>query len=356
MPAFLIPIILEAASSILEALGIVSTILTVVNAIKNALAPGGVPLDLATTEIQVATIYADVQSPTIGLALIAARLSVAEAAILAAIANTQQAGVAVTLPAPPAGYGGLSGSATALAVWDFVDSVTGHTMLQDVSIMTNVAEFISQQTMLEAVGVGYFWLLGVAEEYDTLGRPTTFPTPLVANILPADTVGTWLTREVPSITWSAGFYGGDLWGGNDPSGHWSWICKIDPLRFAQYKLLNAGSLAKLGPPVWPGSAFATLGSPVALSSGLTITTPMDGVIVNLSSVPTVRGFYEFDDLRSYRNVGALTFLSDAGEAEYPQGLGFTSAMYSPKSMKRAAAVKVRTAGGVVGTVTPWLSS
>jgi hypothetical protein len=37
-----------------------------------------------------------------------------------------------------------------------------------------------------------------------------------------------------------------------------------------------------------------------------------------------------------------------------QPLGFTSAIYVPKTMAQAAAVKVMTPGGTVGTVTPWL--
>jgi hypothetical protein len=81
---------------------------------------------------------------------------------------------------------------------------------------------------------------------------------------------------------------------------------------------------------------------------------MDGVIVSLTSVPTVRGFYAFDGLLSYRNIGALTFVDDNSDAEYPQTLGFTEAVYLPKAMAHAGAVKIRTVGGIVGTVTPFV--
>jgi len=107
------------------------------------------------------------------------------------------------------------------------------------------------------------------------------------------------------------------------------------------------------PPVWPGLAKATLGTPVALATGVTIAEAMDGVIVNIASAPTKQGYFTFDDVRSWRNIGAVSFYSDTGAQEYPQGLGFESALYCPKVMVRAAGVKVRCASGVTGTVTPW---
>jgi hypothetical protein len=107
------------------------------------------------------------------------------------------------------------------------------------------------------------------------------------------------------------------------------------------------------PPVWPGLAQATLGTPVALATGVTITEAMDGVIVNITGAPTKQGYFTYDDTKSWRNTGSLSFFNDIGAQEYQQYLGFETAIYCPKVMVRAAGVKLHCASGVTGTVTPW---
>lgn len=108
------------------------------------------------------------------------------------------------------------------------------------------------------------------------------------------------------------------------------------------------------PPVWPGLDLVTLGTPVALDSGVTITEPMDGVLISITGTePDYTHFYTYDDLRAWRNVGALVFLSDDGQAEGFQPIGFVSAVYCPRSMKQASAVKLKCGHGLTGTVTPW---
>jgi hypothetical protein len=108
------------------------------------------------------------------------------------------------------------------------------------------------------------------------------------------------------------------------------------------------------PPVWPGLDKVTLGTAVALAPGLTITEPMDGVLISITGTePSFTHWFTYDDLRAYRNVGALVFLTDDGQAENFQPIGFVSAVYCPRSIKRAGAVKVMTGHGLTGTVTPW---
>ena len=106
-------------------------------------------------------------------------------------------------------------------------------------------------------------------------------------------------------------------------------------------------------PVWPGLAAVTLGTSVALTPLLTLTTPMDGVIVHVTSAPAGQSTYDYDGLTEYRYIGSLAFLNDDGEAEAYQQLGFADAIYSVRTFHRAAAVKLRTYDGIVGTVTPW---
>ena len=110
------------------------------------------------------------------------------------------------------------------------------------------------------------------------------------------------------------------------------------------------------PPVWPGLANVTLGEPVALAQGVTITTPMDGVVVSITGASSGTMWFTYDDLRSWRNVGALTFLDEEGHAEGYQALGFTSEVYVPRRLKQASGVKVMGGRGVSGTITPWLEN
>ena len=107
-------------------------------------------------------------------------------------------------------------------------------------------------------------------------------------------------------------------------------------------------------PVWPGISAVTLGTPEAIAPMLTITTPCHGVIVTLTAEPSKSSFFSFDGVNSYRNLGALSFTSDDGQQEISQSLGFTTAVYTPKSMALAAGLKLRSVGGVAGTVTPWV--
>jgi hypothetical protein len=83
---------------------------------------------------------------------------------------------------------------------------------------------------------------------------------------------------------------------------------------------------------------------------------MDGVIIAITDEPAKAGWFTFDDVRSYRNLGAISFVSDNGDQEPPQNLGFTQEVYVPRTMVQASGVKVRAVGGVEGTVTPWVRS
>ena len=80
---------------------------------------------------------------------------------------------------------------------------------------------------------------------------------------------------------------------------------------------------------------------------------MDGVIVQVDTVPDSTSFFNFDGNPSYRYLGALAFYDNDGEYEAPQNLGFKFAVYCPKAMSLADGVSVRVKDGVTGTMTPW---
>ena len=134
-----------------------------------------------------------------------------------------------------------------------------------------------------------------------------------------------------------------------------WLCHIPGwlLPVASGRIYSA-LINRTTPPVWPGGGFATLGEPVALDRTLTITAPMDGVIVNLTTLPPRLGSYDFGDVRSYVNAGRIAFVDDNGSAEWPLPFSFPQHVVSPRNMVRASAAYISTASGVVGTVTPWV--
>ncbi len=175
----------------------------------------------------------------------------------------------------------------------------------------------------------------------------------LAQLLAGDTVGSWLNRistvgDVFTLQ-SSGFWTSDT----RFTGYGYWLCTISDADLVAIKR-NLGLLAtRQSPPVWPGLSNVTLAASHALATGLTITAPMDGVIVAITAVPPGTGLYDFDGTVSYTFVGALSFVSDNGDQEFPQSIGFQSAVYSPREMWRATGVKVRAKAGVVGTVTPW---
>jgi hypothetical protein len=126
----------------------------------------------------------------------------------------------------------------------------------------------------------------------------------------------------------------------------------------QFDILKSQVLGGLIPPsvspVWPGLSKVTLGTAVALSDGLSVVGPMDGVIISLSSVPYPQSYYAFGSFKSYTKVGAITFVDDNGQAEFAQSMGMDSGIIVPKTMGQAASVSVRLLSGVVGTIQPWV--
>jgi len=202
-----------------------------------------------------------------------------------------------------------------------------------------------------------------------LTDPTDYYLPAdpdFSNVEAGDTLLSFLQREYPTITWVAipvpnlvdAHRLGFLCTG---AGFSVWIGPTFTLPELQAShadvAISEGFLADTNtPPVWPGIDGVTLGTPVALSEGLTITTPMDGVLIAISAVDQYKTWFTYHNIKAYRHVGSLAFFSDNGELEEYQLVAFEEGVYTCRYMKRAAGVKIRTAGGTVGTVTPWLIS
>lgn len=112
----------------------------------------------------------------------------------------------------------------------------------------------------------------------------------------------------------------------------------------------------VGPPVWPGLAGVTLGDAAQLVDQTYLVEDMQGVIVSITTPPTRTGLRQIGGALYDYGVGELAFETDNGDLEPWQYLGFRSAIFTPKTMARAAGVRFRVLAGAAGTVTPWTSS
>lgn len=137
--------------------------------------------------------------------------------------------------------------------------------------------------------------------------------------------------------------------------------KVDSLQNTDLTAVNA-SLARIEaaiaalatpPPIWPGQANVTLGTAVPLSADLRIVGPLDGVIIQLATVPQKLSNFPMGDATYSYRLGFVAFEADAGWLEPWQYLGFDSALYCPRQMRQAAAVRIRYLGNAEGTAQPW---
>lgn len=271
------------------------------------------------------------------------------------IALCQQAALPVRLPAtPPPGYGGASTSAIAQEVWSYV--IPGDTF--NVGSLQHFAGFLAQGLGVNAVlplrDSLFFGIEGDLEDAQADIPDGAVPNGDPSTILPTDDLPTWLNRESGYVGWSVG-------AGHShfsvvtpfPGPPNQFICLLSEPEFEQLKATIVGK-STLVAPVWPGLAHVTLGVAVPISSSFTVPGPMDGVIVSIASVPSRFGRFNFGSQFKYLNQGSLAFVSDDGQAEEPQTLGFTSAVYVPRAMVQAASCGVRSPNGATGTVTPWV--
>lgn len=195
--------------------------------------------------------------------------------------------------------------------------------------------------------------------YQTDPNPTIdYPQPSYLDIQADDTVVSWLNRTDASDggTWlrdpSNGF-AYRLANGNEQFG--SIYCTLTDadLQAIRAGYGNTAASASNVAPVWPGIANVTLGAPVAISSHVEIDAPMDGVIIALTSVPSGKSTVDYGDVTATLKIAYLIFGNDDGEYEFPQVVAFDAGFYCPKTMVRAAHLRLNALPAVAGTITPW---
>jgi hypothetical protein len=343
--------ILNRLSQVLTLLGVIQGSTT-----KAAQENVAFSIDTSTSIIRSVVDWSDVSPGPLKTALIAieADMATMSATLLAAIADVQQAVDPVVLPTtPPTGYGGGGGGSTAADIWAYPDPSSGSAaidMLHDAGWLSRNMG-IAQVALPSAVN-GHWWIGGTWWSQNSPDNPNTnLPELDYSTIASTDaTAVDWLNRVYSSWGTFSSFNGFAVIQFPDTD-FYAMLNLTQP----QFILLRDGSTTTVAglPPVWPGVADTVISDSQPLSTGLTITRPMDGCIIVLDSVPDKASWFQFDDVKSYRNLGALSFFNDDSDQEFPQPLGFSDMLYTPKQMVRAAGVKVRTVGGVEGRIWTW---
>jgi hypothetical protein len=274
--------------------------------------------------------------------------------LLAAIADVQQAVDPVVLPTtPPTGYGGGGGGSTAADIWAYTDPSSGNAAIE----LLHDAGWLAinmglAQSALPSARNGHWWIGGVWDSQNSPDGPeTNLPNLDYSTILSSDTdVADWLNR-VYSIWGTFALVNGFATIQFPGSDFYAYV----NLTQTQFLALRDGSTTTIAglPPVWPGVANTVISDSQPLTTGMTITRPMDGCIIVLDSVPEKVSWFQFDDVKSYRNLGSLSFFNDDSDQEHAQSIGFSDMLFTPKTMVRAAGVKVRTVGGVEGRIWTW---
>lgn len=347
--------VLLLLQKIISALSTVLSLVGIIQGNTTHAAQENVPF---TLETDVAIVKSDVTDPSIGLAKIVsnqaallAAIGIAQTDILTAIANLTNGTTPVSLPpSPPSGYGG----AAAADVWNYIIPETSDEAHYDLgSIFQNT---VARE---KAFGVQLIWspFFAMSATWADWWIETTssYPHPAfdVSAISPTDTLAGFLLSQNPGHMWNL-LPEGSHYQALYTSTHGSVAlitCLVDLDRFAEMKASPAASGAM--PPIWPGLTGVTLGSPVALSTALTVTGPLAGVIIHVSSFAPRMAYGTVGALQGLRFAGAATFTDDNGQAERAVGLSFVDEVLMPRTMEVAATCEIRADASVVGTATPF---
>lgn len=307
-------------------------------------------------ENEVLAIGENLSSGTYGLAVIAAGISALQTSV-DSLGSPQQATSPVILPATTPAGAWPTDAGAASSVWGTAAEFSPPTMYDLVNNMGRAILAVAEAGNWGPYSSPYFSTVGWDETTGPDASSLTFPAPSADAILSTDTLTTWLTRELPTWTVAPGYWGSDAIAvyGDPGSGPLIHTCTLDDRTFSILQATLFPATLDVAP-VFPGIAKVTLGTPVPIDATFTVPGPMDGVLVTLTSVPSKQGQFAFGATVSYRNVGAISFVDDNGDSEYPQTLGFAQAVYCPKAMLQAASLVGRASAGVTGTVTPWVAT
>jgi len=245
---------------------------------------------------------------------------------------------------------------TTSAVWDQLVYPTYPIRMQDVMrFLEQLEDVWFNSGALDLWEAPYFLLsIGVTPGTAPPAMPIRTPIWDISQVEAGDTLLSFVARLNTYVTWSYHTGPGDHVSGqyNDGAGSiWTFTTKLDE---AAFQLLKSAYLhIDIAAPVWPGLGNVTLGTPVALTNGVTVSGPLNGVLLAITSGYQNLPGFPFGTAESYKHLGAVTFVSDNGQYEYAQSFGFTDTLVLPKTMAVAQSAVVRTIPGLTGTVTPF---
>jgi len=181
--------------------------------------------------------------------------------------------------------------------------------------------------------------------------PGGVPTPDYAAILADDTRLSWLQRTDLAHYWIAHPTTGEpvgTAGEDDPLSGGFYFCTISEEEFNRYK-----KNAYATPPIWPGIEAVTLGTTVPCAESTVLEIPMDGILWLTTSYPPARARWGAAPYYSVYHTGRLAFITDNGDLEPFQYMGWQNAIFVPQTMGRAAGVVVFLEANIEGAITPW---
>lgn len=257
-----------------------------------------------------------------------------------------------TPPTPP------TVSAIAAGVWA-VQIRVGHRADAALEAAGAFADNLGSRAAMPVHGAPMFAYDGLWNQWPSGGFSVYTPWPDWSDIRADDTMLSWLQRTDTNRTWIAdpdtGLPMSRCGGPGTPGYEWTVRPTFTELPVAPFAQPPPIVIPEpIAPPVWPGIADVTLGTPVALSDGAVIPGPLDGLLLNVTGNPTGSGKFAFGSYRSWRYLGAVLFISDNGDAEWPSQIGPEQQVITPRSMKSAASAVFRLNAGFTGTVTPWV--
>lgn len=351
--AQILAVVLAILSRVVAIAGLTQTLLNLANQVSAYLFPTSGVSQITAIQNTLVSVNGDVENVTYGLAALHTELVTLQAAVTA-LGSPQQAGSPVTLPpVPPSDYGAQD---AASAVWLYVISPDNVEAQEYLAHAGHYAFNQGPLGVIQGASSPFMQLIGAVGSEGYAFAADTGAVLNPANILSTDSLGDWLNREWPLLGpqyWlfdaTVGLY---YYSDTGYSLDLIWQCKIDNEWWLRLKAAAVGATT-VAAPIWPGLGGVTFISGVALEDNVVCEGPMDGVEVLITAAPPGAGQFDFNGELSYRWIGALAFEDDNGYVETPQNLGFTQAVYLPKTMAHAARVRFRVKAGVTGPVYPF---
>lgn len=334
-----------------QLIGIANTIQSTLTTITNFLGitQGGPTLDDVLAEIS--SVNTRLDNSTYGLNALLTEMETNQAGLLLVIGTPQQTGSPVTLPdPPPAGYGGASASDVVSALFGATPSGNAMTTEEILQRLGNlIINYFTGNTICVPIQQSALMLATGNLTNTPFENPSKTWLEDLTTLFDFDHWVDWFGSVNPTFPIVATLESGAFMFSDDAQPDALFFCPHTDLELALMKEIGGVSTVGMAP-VWQGIAHETLGDSVALVDGLVLEGPMDGVLVEITSVPTRFGSFDFGPAPSYLHLGALAFVNDEGHIEAPQNLGFNTATYTAKTMVSAEVCLFRVAKDVVGSV------